>query len=44
MVMDGGRHEMVVNSCVEDLERGVGLKRVWEFVSEVGKKKRGMKE
>ena len=30
---------MVVNSCFEDLERRVGLKRVWEFVSKVGKKK-----
>ena len=30
---------MVVNSCFEDLERRVGLKRVWEFVSKVGKKR-----
>ena len=30
---------MVVNSCFEDLEGGVGLKRVWEFVAEVGKKR-----
>ena len=30
---------MVVNSCFEYLEGGVGLKRVWEFVSEVGNKR-----
>ena len=29
---------MVVNSCFEDLKGGVGLKRVWKFVPEVGKK------
>ncbi len=39
MVWDGGRSEMVVNSCFEDLEGGVGLKRVWEFVPKVGKKR-----
>ena len=37
-----GRYEMVVNSCFENLEGGVGLKSVWEFVPEVGKI--GMKE
>ena len=42
MVLDGGREEMVVNSCFEDLERRVGLQRVREFVQEAGK--RGMKE
>ena len=31
---------MVVNSCFKDLEGRVGLKRVWEFVPEVGKKNR----
>ena len=30
---------MVKNNCFEDLEGGVGLKRVWEFVPEVGKKR-----
>ena len=40
MVLDVGRKEMVVNSCFEDLEGRVGLKRVWEFVPKVGKKKR----
>jgi len=40
--LDGERYEMVVNSCFEDLEGGVGLKRVWEFVPEV--EKIGMKE
>ena len=34
---------MVVNNCFEDLEGRMGLKRVWEFVPKVGKK-RGMKE
>ena len=34
--------EVVVNSCFEDLEGRVGLKRAWEFVPNVGK--RGMKE
>ena len=37
MVLDDGRLEMVVNSCFEDLEGRVGLKRVLEFVPEVGK-------
>ena len=36
--LDGGRCETVVNSCFEDLEGGVGLKRVWEFVPEATKK------
>ena len=40
MVLDGGRQEMVVNSCFEDLEERVGLKRVWEFIPKVGEKKR----
>ncbi len=30
---------MVVNSCFKDLEGGVGLKRVREFVPEVGEKR-----
>ena len=29
---------MVVNGCFEDLEGGVRLKTVWEFLAEVGKK------
>ena len=29
---------MVVNSCFEDLEGGVGLKRVREFIPKTGKK------
>ena len=37
--LDGGRYEMVVNSCFEDLEGKVGLRRVWEFVKEAGKKR-----
>ena len=44
MVLDSGRYEMVVNCCFEDLEGKVGLKRVWEFVPKVGKKRNeGMK-
>ena len=38
MVLNGGRQEMVVNSCFEELEGRMGLKRAWEFVSEVRKK------
>ena len=30
---------MVVNNCFEDLEGGVGFKRVWEYVPEEGKKR-----
>ena len=30
---------MVVNSCFEDLEGRVGLKRVWEFVPKAGRKR-----
>ncbi len=30
---------MVVNSCFKDLEGGVGLKGVWEFVPEAGEKR-----
>jgi len=36
-ILDGGRHEMVVNRCFEDLEGGVGLERGWEFVREARK-------
>ena len=39
MVLAGGRQEMVMNSCFEDLEGKVGLKRVWEIVPKVGKRK-----
>ena len=39
MVLDGGREEIVVNSCFEDLEGRVGLKRVWEFIPKVGKQR-----
>ena len=30
---------MAVNSCFEDLEGRVGMKRVWKFVPEVGIKR-----
>ena len=39
MVLDGGRHEMVVNCCFEDLEGVMRLKRKWELVPQAGKKK-----
>ena len=39
MVLDGERFEMVVNSCFKDLKGSVGMKRVCEFVAEVGKKR-----
>ena len=39
IVLEGGRYEMVVNSRFNDLEGGVGLKRVWVFVPEVGFKR-----
>ena len=29
---------MLMNSCFEDLEGRVGLKRMWEFVLKAGKK------
>ena len=32
-----------MNSCFEDLEGRVGLKRVWEFVPKVGEKNKRMK-
>ena len=38
VVLDGGRCEVVLNSCFEGLGGRVGLKRVWEFVPEVRKK------
>ena len=39
MVLDGGRKEVVMNICFEDLEGRVGLKRVWEFIPKAGKKR-----
>ena len=39
VVLDEGRREVVVNSCVEGLEGRMGLKRVWEFIPKEGKKK-----
>ena len=42
MSLEGGGYEAVMNSCFKDLKGRVVLKRVWEFVVEVGK--RGMKE
>ena len=37
VVLDGGR--LVVNSCFEELEGRMGLKRMWEFIPKAGKKK-----
>ena len=33
------RKEMVVNSCFEDLEGRVGMRRVCEFIPKAGKKR-----
>ena len=38
VVLEGGRHEMELNNCFEDLEGRVGLKSVWKFVPKAGKK------
>ena len=40
VVLDGGRQEVVVNSCFEGLEGRMGLNRVREFIPKVGGKKR----
>ena len=37
--LDGGREEVVVNSCFEDLEGRIGLKKVWEFMPKAGNKR-----
>ena len=37
MVLDWGRSEMVVNSCLEDLEGRMRLKRMWKLVPQVEK-------
>ena len=39
LVLDGGRSEVVVNNSFEGLEGRMGLKRVWEFIPKVGKKR-----
>ena len=36
-VLDGGRFEVVVNSCFEGLEGRMGLNRVREFIPKAGK-------
>ena len=38
MVLDGGRSEMVLNSCLEDLEGRIRLKGMWKLVPQVGKR------
>ena len=40
MVLDWGQSEMVVNSCLEDVERRKRLKRMWKLVPQVVKKER----
>ena len=37
--MDGGRQEVVVNSCFEGLEGRMGFNRVREFIPKAGKKR-----
>ena len=39
MVWDWGGSEMLVNSCLEDLEGRMRLKRMRKFVLQLGKKK-----
>ena len=39
MVLDGGREEVVVNSCFEGLEGRMVLKKVREFIPKVGIKR-----
>ena len=41
LVLDWGQSEMVVSSCLEDLEGGMRLKRVWKVVPQAGKKRIG---
>ena len=38
MVLDWGRSEMVVNSCFQDLEVGMRLKRMWKLMPQMGEK------
>jgi len=38
IVSDWALSEMVVNSCLEDLDGRMRLKRIWKLVPEVGKK------
>ena len=40
-VLYGGRYEMVLSSCFEDLKERVALKEVREFIPKVGKKRNG---
>ena len=35
MILDGGRLEMVVNSCLEDLEERMRSKRMWKLDPQV---------
>ena len=35
IVLDFGQSEMVVNSCLEDVEGRMGLKRMWKAVPQV---------
>ena len=37
MVLDWGQSEMVVNSCLEDMEGRMRLRRMWKLVPRVGK-------
>ena len=40
MLLDWGWSEVVVDSCLEDLEGRMRLKKMWKFIPWVGKKKR----
>ena len=39
MVWDWGRSKMVVNSCIEDREGRMRLKRMWKLVPKAGEKR-----
>ena len=39
VVFDGGRQEVVVNSCFEGLEGRMGMNRVRELIPNAGKKR-----
>ena len=42
MVLNWGRSEMVVNSCLEGREGRMRLKRMWKLVPQTGKKEERM--
>ena len=43
MVLDWRLYEMVMNSCLQDLDGRIRLKRMWKLVPHVGKKEEQMR-